>query len=110
MVNYSKIWLIIKREYKTRVQTKSFLLSTFLTPLLILGFMGFIILMTISDNEAPKQVIVIDETGRMLEPLTQLNATRYQPISANQTIDQIRELVMEDEIDGYVLFERTFFK
>ena len=108
MVNYSKIWLIIKREYKTRVQTKSFLLSTFLTPLLILGFMGFIILMTISDNEAPKQVIVIDETGRMLEPLTQLNATRYQPISANQTIDQIRELVMEDEIDGYVLFEQLF--
>ena len=80
MVNYSKIWLIIKREYKTRVQTKSFLLSTFLTPLLILGFMGFI-LMTISDNEAPKQVIVTDETGRMLEPLTQLNATRYQSIT-----------------------------
>lgn len=108
MVNYSKIWLIIKREYKTRVQTKSFLLSTFLTPLLILGFMGFIIFMTASDNEAPKQVVVIDETGRMLEPLSQLNATRYQSITADQTVDQIRELVMEDELDGYVLFERTF--
>ncbi|NDG54180.1 MAG: hypothetical protein EBY39_14340 [Flavobacteriia bacterium] len=108
MVNYSKIWLIIQREYKTRVQTKSFLLSTFLTPLLILGFMGFIVFMTVSDNEAPKQVIVIDETGRMLDPLIQLNATRYQSITANQTIDQIRELVMEDELDGYLLFERTF--
>ncbi|MDA0736472.1 MAG: ABC transporter permease [Bacteroidetes bacterium] len=108
MINFSKIWLIIKREYKTRVQTKSFLLSTFLTPLLILGFMGFIIFMTVSDNEAPKQVIVIDETGRMLEPLTQLNATRYLPINADQSIEQIRELIMEDELDGYVFFDQTF--
>ncbi len=108
MINFSKIWLIIKREYKTRVQTRSFLLSTFLTPLLILGFMGFIIFMTVSDNEAPKQVIVIDETGRMLEPLTQLNATRYLPINADQSIEQIRELIMEDELDGYVFFDQTF--
>ena len=108
MINFSKIWLIIKREYKTRVQTKSFLLSTFLTPLLILGFMGFIIFMTVSDNEAPKQVIVIDETGRMLEPLTQLNATRYLPIEADQSIEQIRDLIMEDELDGYVFFDQTF--
>lgn len=108
MINFSKIWLIIKREYKTRVQTKSFLLSTFLTPLLILGFMGFVIFMTVSDNEAPKQVIVIDETGRMLEPLTQLNATRYLPIEADQSIEQIRDLIMEDELDGYVFFDQTF--
>ena len=108
MINFSKIWLIIKREYKTRVQTKSFLLSTFLTPLLILGFMGFVIFMTVSDNEAPKQVIVIVETGRMLEPLTQLNATRYLPIEADQSIEQIRDLIMEDELDGYVFFDQTF--
>tara|TARA_Y200000002_G_scaffold382556_1_gene400028 strand:- start:14409 stop:15740 length:1332 start_codon:yes stop_codon:yes gene_type:complete len=108
MINFLKIWLIIKREYKTRVQTKSFLLSTFLTPLLILGFMGFVIFMTVSDNEAPKQVIVIDETGRMLEPLTRLNATRYQPIKADQSIEQIRDLIMEDELDGYVFFDQPF--
>jgi len=108
MINFSKIWLIIKREYKTRVQTKSFLLSTFLTPLVILGLMGFVIFMTVSDNEAPKQVIVIDETGRMLYPLTQLNATRYLPIKADQSIEQIRNLIMEDELDGYVFFDQTF--
>ena len=108
MINFSKIWLIIKREYKTRVQTKSFLLSTFLTPLLILGFMGLFIFINISDNEAPKQVVVIDETGRMLEPLTQLNATRYLPIEADQSIEQIRDLIMEDELDGYVFFDQTF--
>ena len=108
MINSSKIWLIIKREYKTRVQTKSFMLSTFLTPLLIFGFMGLFIFINISGNEAPKQVIVIDETGRMLYPLTQLNATRYLPIKADQSIEQIRNLIMEDELDGYIFFDQTF--
>lgn len=110
MINFSKIWLIIKREYKTRVQTKSFMLSTFLTPLLILGIIGLLIFITVSstDNEAPKQVIVIDETGRMFEPLRQLNASRYIPISASQSVDQIRDLIMEDELDGYVFFDQTF--
>ena len=108
MINSSKIWLIIKREYKTRVQTKSFMLSTFLTPLLIFGFMGLFIFINISDNEAPKQVVVIDETGRILKPLTQLNTTRYLPIETEQSIEQIRDLIMEDELDGYIFFDQTF--
>jgi ABC-2 type transport system permease protein len=33
-----KIWLIIQREYTTRVQNKRFLLVTFLMPLLMVGF------------------------------------------------------------------------
>ena len=108
MINFSKIWLIIKREYITRVQTKSFLFSTLLTPLLILGIIGFLFFLTLSDNEAPKQVIVIDETGRMFKPLTQLNATRYLPANTSQSIEQIRELIMEDELDGYVFFDENF--
>ena len=31
----NKIWIIIKREYVTRVRNKTFLLSTFLFPLLM---------------------------------------------------------------------------
>ena len=33
----NKIWLIIKREYLTRVRKKTFILSTLLFPLLYLG-------------------------------------------------------------------------
>lgn len=34
----SKTWLVIKREYKTRVRNRSFLLSTFLFPIVIVVF------------------------------------------------------------------------
>jgi ABC-2 type transport system permease protein len=36
----SKTWLIIKREYITRVRNKTFLLSTFLLPLVMVLFIG----------------------------------------------------------------------
>ena len=34
----NKIWLVIKREYLTRVRNKTFLLSTFLLPIVIVAF------------------------------------------------------------------------
>ncbi len=36
----SKIWLIIKREYLTRVRNKTFILSTILLPLFFIGFIA----------------------------------------------------------------------
>lgn len=39
----SKTWLIIKREYITRVRNKTFIISTFLTPLFFVGLIAAII-------------------------------------------------------------------
>ena len=36
----NKIWLVIKREYITRVRNKTFLLSTILLPLVMVLFIG----------------------------------------------------------------------
>ena len=36
----SKVWLIIKREYFTRVRNKTFILSTILLPLFFIGFIA----------------------------------------------------------------------
>src|SRR5215210_1267485 len=36
----SKVWMIIKREYYTRVRNKTFILSTILLPLFFIGFIA----------------------------------------------------------------------
>ena len=36
----SEIWLIIKREYWTRIRKKTFIIMSFLGPILIVGFIG----------------------------------------------------------------------
>ena len=105
-MNFAKIWLITKREYLTRVQTKSFLLSTFLTPLFIIGLMGLVIYVTVSENEAPKQVVVIDETLRISNKLVEIDPVRYIP--SYESPEVIREEVLEGQWDGYILIESDF--
>ncbi|MFD3002078.1 ABC transporter permease [Pontibacter toksunensis] len=58
----SKIWLIIQREYLTRVRKKSFIIMTLLTPVLLAAFMilpGLLITMS-GDTET---VMVLDKSG-----------------------------------------------
>lgn len=58
----NKIWLIIKREYLTRVKKRSFILSTILTPLLFAGVIGIIIFITVRNSDKEK-IAVVDNTG-----------------------------------------------
>jgi len=57
-----KIWLIIQREYLTRVRKKSFIIMTFLGPLLMAG-VWVIPLLLASRSEGVKTIEVLDETG-----------------------------------------------
>ena len=58
----SKISLIISREYTTRVMKKSFIILTFLTPLLFAGMIAVPLwLSSIKDNNK-KHIVVIDKT------------------------------------------------
>jgi ABC-2 type transport system permease protein len=47
----NKTWLIIKREYITRVRNKTFIISTFLTPLFFVGLITAIVYMTPKEHK-----------------------------------------------------------
>ena len=57
----NKILLIIQREYLTRVRKRSFLLTTILVPLVIIGFYAAIIAVAMSDTSEEEQIAVIDD-------------------------------------------------
>ena len=52
----NKTWLIIKREYITRVRNKTFIISTFLTPLFFVGLITAVIYMTPKDRMLPNAI------------------------------------------------------
>ena len=58
-----KIRLIIEREYLTRVKKKSFLLTTILVPVVIIGFYAAIIAIAVSGGNETESVAVIDKAG-----------------------------------------------
>ncbi len=62
----NKIALIIKREYLVRVKKKSFIVMTFLGPLLFTGLMIGAILVAMSDDTV-HNVLVVDQEGFLIK-------------------------------------------
>jgi len=71
-----KIWLIIQREYLTRVRKKSFIIMTFLGPLLMAG-VWVIPLLLASRSEGVKTIEVLDETGLFFEEFKETTDTKF---------------------------------
>lgn len=64
----SKIGLIIGRELKSKLTNKTFIIMTILAPLLITGFLGFIIKMSM-DDKTEQRVLVLDESKLFTDKL-----------------------------------------
>ncbi len=58
----NKIYLVIKREYTTRVRNRSFILSTILLPLVFLGFIAGSIYLSMNSGEH-QRIAVNDQSG-----------------------------------------------
>lgn len=81
----NKILLIITREIKSKITNKTFIIMTILGPILITGFMAFIIKMTQAEKTEQK-VLVIDET-HLFE--NKLQGNDYVSLSfSNETLDK----------------------
>ena len=69
--------LIIKREYFAKVKNKSFILMTFLSPLIMAGLMGLIVYLTGLNSEKERIISVLDETGFLNDALISTKHTTY---------------------------------
>jgi ABC-2 type transport system permease protein len=92
-----KIWLILSREYVSRVKKKSFLLTTFLTPLLIGGLYAAAIYFAVSDSDT-RVVKVIDESGLFVDKLEDRNSIVFEFVA--EPIDSARKKVEKGSFDG----------
>ena len=64
-----KIWLIIVREFMERVRKKSFVVATFVTPLLMVVMMVAPSLIMLYGSSDQKQVVVVDRSGMVANRL-----------------------------------------
>ena len=65
----NKIGIIISREFKERVHKKSFILTTLLTPLLMMVLMFAPILISEYSDESTKSIAVVDDSGIIAQHL-----------------------------------------
>ena len=72
----NKIWIIIQREYLSRVRKKTFILTTILTPLLFVAVFGIIIFITVK-NISNEKVAVVDPSGYLKSSLENSKIITY---------------------------------
>jgi ABC-2 type transport system permease protein len=101
-MSFSKIRIVLQREYMTRVRSKSFILSTLLTPIGFVVMFGIIIWVSISSPEPEKTVGIIDNTEVLMPRFADLDPDRYIDVS-DMLIDTVKARVIAGELDAYLL-------
>jgi ABC-2 type transport system permease protein len=83
----NKIWVILKREYLTRVKNKTFIIMTFLGPLLIALFYGGIILVATNDagDHSVKNVLFTDNSNFFENKLDTIDNYHFIKAPSNHT-------------------------
>ena len=89
-MNLHKLGIVIQREYLNKVKKKSFLLITFLTPLLFAGIAILPSLIMYGTKEQAKQVGVVDRSGIVLPYLESGEVLAYKDLGADADVDAIK--------------------
>jgi len=93
----NRVWLIIKREYITRVRKVSFIITTLLAPLgIALLFGAQIFFMSYSGDT--KTIAVKDESGINLEKLPSDKEVKY--VYSNEVFDSLKSNYKENDYEG----------
>lgn len=100
-----KIWLIIQREYLTRVKNKSFILTTLLTPLAFLVFFVVVALVMSYKSDKLYTVGVIDHSAVQLTKLENTKKLNFEYF--NLSLEQLKEKYKRKELDGILVFPKV---
>ena len=93
----SNIKLVISREYRERVGKKSFLITTILMPILMLGLMvAPALIMSIGMGQSKTTVVVVDNSGIVANELKSDENTVFMPTDA--TVDSAMRRADADAI------------
>jgi ABC-2 type transport system permease protein len=96
----SKVWLVIKREYLSRVQKKSFLLATILTPLVFPAIMGVFLWIAVgeSSSSALRIIEVVDDNNLFFLESSEQYAFSF----SNTSLEDAKSMVQNGERFGFL--------
>ena len=98
----NKTLLIIKREYFSRVKKKSFLILTFLVPILIIGMYALIIVLAIRGGDKPVQVEILDKSGLFAGKLKDSKAVNFSTSKLSLADAKLKIIANEETFVLYI--------
>ena len=98
-MNLKTIGIIIRREYLNKVKKKSFLITTFLVPILVAGLTIGVMAVMMTTKEKTKTIAVVDRSGIVLPYLEDTETIKYVDCSG-QEADSIKLRLSNLGYDG----------
>ena len=97
----NKLWLIIKREYLSRVTKRAFILGTFLTPLGIGALIYFNIKLASYKDDNFQNIAVRDESGILTQAPE--NQTNIHFTLSKESLEDLKTQVVTHKYDGVLV-------
>lgn len=89
-MNLHIINVIIRREYLNRVKKKSFLVTTFLVPVLFAAICILpTVIMTLAKEDS-KKIAVLDRSGFIMSSLTDSEAVQFEQVPISSNLDSLK--------------------
>lgn len=98
--------LIIKREYLTKIRNKSFIVMTFLSPIIMIALFSLVAYLSQINNDKERQITVLDETGYLSEIFENTDNITYTVLRDFNLQDAI-QLVREKEDYGLLYIGKS---
>ncbi len=111
-----KVWLVVKREYLTRIRTKGFIFTTIALPLFSAGLLVFTMMLATRESDHTLKIALLDNASfakiiaagftdklKNGQPLFQLVQTLEQPQSDQKARDELADQVRRGRLDGYLV-------
>jgi len=102
----NKIWIIARREFLSRVQKKTFLLTTILLPIVIFGLYGLIIYFSVKSSEN-YTVAIADNANVFGGKIDSKDDIKFVFVK-DESLVQLKEKIAKKELDGYVWVPEGF--
>lgn len=104
-MNFRTVGVVINREYSTRVKKKSFLLTTFLVPILLLVCGVILGILAAGVKDKSKVIAVVDDSGIVMPYLKSSEIVSYQDMSS-EPLDTVKANLSNLNLDGVLYISK----
>ncbi len=106
MVDFQKLFIIIKREYLTRVRSKAFILTTVLVPVGLIVLFAVPVILQLFDSDKTYKIGIKDESRVVFQELSRIDSTRYFD-AGNRSVEELRQDVIDRNIEGFIVINQS---
>src|SRR5690606_15130055 len=99
--------LIIQREYLTKVRNKSFIIMTFLSPLIFVGIFALVAYLSNLNNDTVRNISVLDESGLFADEFSDTPQTRFKMLESGTELEQAKKEAETSGIYGLLYIPKA---